>query len=205
LIAWTVIGQAQGRFPMPLRTAIFGGSFNPPHVAHQMVCLHVLETAGVDRVMWVPVGQHPFAKDLAPFDHRFEMCRRAAAPFGAAALVSRVEAELPTPSRTLVTLRHLVAGSHDERLALVIGTDILPERDKWYGWDEIARLCDVIVVGRAGYPAPGVQVELPAVSSTEIRARLERGEDVSGMVPAAVLEYIRAHRLYGAGAVSHGG
>ena len=34
-----------------MRTAFFGGSFNPPHVAHQMVCLHVLETAGVDRVL----------------------------------------------------------------------------------------------------------------------------------------------------------
>ena len=181
-----------------MRTAFFGGSFNPPHVAHQMVCLHVLETAGVDRVLWVPVGQHPFAKDLAPFEDRFEMCRLAAARFGAAAVVSRVESELPTPSRTLVTLRHLVAGSPAERFALVIGTDILPERDKWYGWGEIERLCDVIVVGRAGYPSPGVQVSLPAVNSTEIRARLARGEDVSGMVPASALGYIRAHGLYGA-------
>jgi nicotinate-nucleotide adenylyltransferase len=198
-----------------MRTAIFGGSFNPPHVAHQMVCLQVLQTAGVDRVMWVPVGQHPFAKDLAPFDDRFEMCRRAAAPFGAAAVVSRVESELPTPSLTLATLRHLVAGSPpaahappgscDQRLALVIGTDILPERYKWYGWEEIERLCDVIVVGRAGYPAPGVQVELPAVSSTDIRARLRRGEDVSGMVPATVLAYVREHGLYVAGGAAHGG
>ena len=178
--------------------AVFGGSFNPPHVAHQMVCLHVLETAGVDRVLWVPVGQHPFAKDLAPFEDRFEMCRLAAARFGTAAVVSRVESELPTPSRTLVTLRHLVAGSPGDRFALVIGTDILPERDKWYGWPEIERLCDIIVVGRAGYPSAGVPVELPAVSSTEIRARLARGEDASGLVPAAVLAYIRAHGLYGA-------
>ncbi|MBI5480103.1 MAG: nicotinate (nicotinamide) nucleotide adenylyltransferase [Deltaproteobacteria bacterium] len=188
-----------------MRTAFFGGSFNPPHVAHQMVCLQVLQTADVDRVMWVPVGQHPFAKDLAPFDDRFEMCRRAAAPFGAAALVSRVESELPTPSRTLATLRHLVARAPDQRLALVIGTDLLPERDKWYGWDVIERLCDVIVVGRAGYPAPGVQVELPALSSTDIRARLRSGEDVSRMVPATVLAYIREHGLYGAGGAADGG
>jgi nicotinate-nucleotide adenylyltransferase len=188
-----------------MRTAVFGGSFNPPHVAHQMACLHVLETAGVDRVLWVPVGQHPFAKDVAPFEHRFEMCRLAAARFGAAAVVSRVESELPTPSRTLVTLRHLAAGSPGERFALVIGTDILPERDKWFGWAEIERLCEVVVVGRAGYPAPGVQVALPAVSSTEIRARLARREDVSGMVPASVLGYLRAHGLYGAGSPADDG
>jgi nicotinate-nucleotide adenylyltransferase len=188
-----------------MRTAFFGGSFNPPHVAHQMVCLQVLQTAGVDRVMWVPVGQHPFAKDLADFDDRFEMCRCAAALFGTAAFVSRIESELPTPSRTLATLRHLVARSPEERFALVIGTDILPERDQWYGWKEIERLCDVIVVGRAGHPASGVPVELPAVSSTDIRARLRRGEDVSGMVPATVLAYIRAHGLYVGSGAGHGG
>ena len=188
-----------------MRTAFFGGSFNPPHLAHQMVCLQVLQTADVDRVMWVPVGQHPFAKDLAPFDDRFEMCRLAAARFGAAAVVSRVESELATPSRTLATLRHLIASAPAERLALVIGTDILPERDKWYGWKEIERLCDVIVVGRAGHPAPGVALELPAVSSTDVRARLRRGEDVSGLVPATVLAYIRERGLYAPAGAVHGG
>jgi nicotinate-nucleotide adenylyltransferase len=98
-----------------------------------------------------------------------------------------------------------VAQSPDHRLALVFGTDILPEREKWYGWEEIERLCDVVVVGRAGYPAPGVQVELPAVSSTEIRARLRRGEDVSGMVPASVLEYVREQGLYRVGQEGHAG
>jgi nicotinate-nucleotide adenylyltransferase len=35
-----------------------------------------------------------------------------------------------------------------------------------------------------------------AISASDIRARLARGEDVSAMVPAKVLAYIRQHRLY---------
>jgi nicotinate-nucleotide adenylyltransferase len=40
---------------------------------------------------------------------------------------------------------------------------------------------------------------LPAISSTQIRERLGRGEDVSGLVPRKVLEYVKERGLYGAG------
>jgi len=187
-----------------MRSAVFGGSFNPPHVAHQMVCLYVLETQRVDRVLWVPVNEHPFAKDLAPFAHRYEMCCLAALPFGERALVSRVEEGLPTPSRTLITLKHLRASSPDEEFCLIIGSDIVPDLPKWYGWDEIRRLCDVIVVPRQGHGAVKGEVAMPAISSTEIRARLARGEDVGSRVPQQVLAYIRQHGLYGTPKGSHG-
>jgi nicotinate-nucleotide adenylyltransferase len=188
-------------------TALFGGSFNPPHVAHQMACLYVLATQPVDRVLWVPVFQHHFEKDLAPFADRLEMSRRAAAPFGAAVEVSAVEQELGGPSLTLNTLRRLMSERPGERFALVIGTDILPERGRWFGWADIARLCDVIVVGRGGFPVEGAPppVALPNVSSTEIRAALAAGRDVSTQVPRAVLEYIHERGLYGARRPADGG
>ncbi|HEY3359210.1 MAG TPA: nicotinate (nicotinamide) nucleotide adenylyltransferase [Polyangia bacterium] len=182
-----------------MTTAFFGGSFDPPHVAHQMACLYALATQAVDRVLWVPVYQHHFAKTLTPFADRLEMSRRAAAPFGAAVEVSAVEEQLGAPSLTLNTLRHLMAERPGERFALVIGSDILPERAKWYGWDEIASLCDLIVVGRGGHSAPDApRLELPRVSSTEVRAAIAAGGDVSALVPRAVLDYIHARGLYGA-------
>ena len=54
------------------RVGLFGGSFNPPHVAHQLVALYVLETL-VDEVWFVPTYSHPFGKDLAAYDHRIAM------------------------------------------------------------------------------------------------------------------------------------
>ena len=68
------------------------------------------------------------------------------------------------------------------------------ERYLWYGWDELEKLVEIIVLGRVGYGGP--EPLLPAVSSTDIRARISRGEDVSRLVSNDVLRYIEKERLY---------
>jgi nicotinate-nucleotide adenylyltransferase len=174
---------------------IFGGSFNPPHVAHQMLMLYVLETRDVDAVWMIPTYRHPFAKELLDFEHRCRMCELAAAALGARALVSRIEGELARPvSRTLETIEVLRARHPDAGFRLVIGADILQESHKWFGWDRIVDLAPPIVVGRGGLDAPGV--DMPAVSSTAIRERLRRGEPVDDLVPRAVARYIAEQGLY---------
>jgi nicotinate-nucleotide adenylyltransferase len=64
-----------------MRVAVYGGSFNPPHVAHQLALTYVLATAQVDEVWMVPTFKHPFDKALAPFSDRAKMCELAASPF----------------------------------------------------------------------------------------------------------------------------
>ena len=186
--------------PLPMKTlAVFGGSFNPPHVAHQMVALYVLETYSVDGLVAVPTWRHPFDKDLAPFEDRVEMCRRAMAPLGSRVEVSEIEAEIGgETSRTLVTLETLAARRPEARLRLVIGADLLPERDKWWRWPDIEKLAPPIVVGRQGYdlPATTPPVEVPGVSSTAIRQRLARGQSIAGLVPRSVAVYIAERELY---------
>ena len=61
------------------RVALFGGSFNPPHVAHQLAALYVLETQPIDELWFVPVYEHVFGKPLAPYADRVTMCELAAA------------------------------------------------------------------------------------------------------------------------------
>ena|SRR5215510_6144677 len=177
--------------------AVFGGSFNPPHVAHQMACLYVLETEPVDAVMVVPTFRHPFDKHLCPYEHRLEMARLAMAPLGPRVVVSDIERGLGgEASLTLHTLEALAAAHPGIGLRLVIGSDILREREKWYRWEDIERLAPPIIVARAGFPVDGLAVELPAISSTEVRARLARGESGLPLVPRAVSAYIQAHGLY---------
>src|SRR5436853_6974273 len=91
----------------PLRVALFGGSFNPPHVAHQMAALYVLETAPVDELWLIPAFRHALGKPLQPFEDRLEMCRLAAAALGPRVDVSDVERAIGGASRTLYTLRRL--------------------------------------------------------------------------------------------------
>jgi nicotinate-nucleotide adenylyltransferase len=185
--------------------AFFGGSFNPPHLAHQLACLTVLETRAVDEVLLVPTFKHAFEKQLAPFEDRLEMCRRAAAGLGSRLQVSAIERELAerrgpeAPSYTLVTLQALAARAPGARFRLIIGADILPDRGKWYRWEEVEALAPPIVLGRQGYAAPpelGELVELPGISSTAVRARVAEGGPIDHLVPAGVVSYIVERGLY---------
>ncbi len=177
--------------------AVFGGSFNPPHIAHQMVCLWVLETQPVDELLLVPTFRHPFDKPLAPYADRLEMCRRMTRPFGSRAGVSAIEEELGgEASLTLHTLQALDARAPGTSWRFVVGADILRERDKWWRWPDIEKLAPPIVVGRPGYPAPDGAPTLAEVSSTEVRARIARGDDVSALLPRSVAEYISGKSLY---------
>lgn len=181
----------------PVRVALFGGSFNPPHVAHQMVALYVLETAPVDEVWLIPVFEHAFGKPLAPFDDRLRMCQLAAAALGPRARVSDVERAIGQPSRTLVTVRALRAQYPQHAFSLVIGADLLGEIDSWFGAAELRRTVPLVVVGRAGAAAgDGGIVAMPAVSSTEIRRAIGAGKSAEGLVPRTVLDYIYGRGIY---------
>jgi nicotinate-nucleotide adenylyltransferase len=183
--------------------AVFGGSFNPPHVAHTLACLWVLETQPVSRLAVVPTFRHAFEKALAPFDDRLEMCRLAMAPLGERVFVDDVERDLDTgdgkPSLTLTTLEALAKRHPGVQLRLVIGSDILPERDKWWRWGDIEKLAPPIVVARAGYPLPeglGPMPAIPQVSSTEIRAHYAAGREAGSLVSRRVGAYIMQRNLY---------
>jgi nicotinate-nucleotide adenylyltransferase len=178
--------------------AILGGSFNPPHVAHLMAAYWALATQGVQEVWLLPAYRHPFGKALAPFEDRVRMCELAAAPLRGVHVCTaeRELADDPLVGKTARTLEHLQAKHPDHRFALVVGTDILPDTDKWYRWDQVKALARILVVGRQGYEGAADAPELPAVSSTVIRERLARGEDVSTLVPRRVLAYVAERGLY---------
>jgi nicotinate-nucleotide adenylyltransferase len=180
-----------------MRIALYGGSFNPPHVVHQLVALYVLETAEVDELWIMPTFQHALGKSLAPFFHRLAMCELAAAALGPRARICDVERDIGGDSKTIVTIRRLQDANPGHEFSLVIGTDLVAELPSWHRGPELARTVPLIVVGRAGAssPAPG-SVAMPAVSSSDVRRALAAGRSVEGLVPRTVLDYIYEHNLY---------
>ena len=186
------------------RVALFGGSFNPPHVAHQMVALYVLETQPVDELWFVPTYTHPFGKPLAGYDHRIAMCELAAAALGTRARVSRAEAELASrpgfvASHTVDLVDLAIEQGHAPRL--VIGADILQDAARWHRWADVVARAPLIVVGRAGHALPpgsdAAQVTMPEISATHVRHLLASGDSgAAGLVPRDVLRYIAQHHLY---------
>ncbi len=187
----------------PPRVALFGGSFDPPHLAHVLAVRHTLETGEVDRVLVVPVFAHAFEKDLVPFEHRVRMTELAMSGI-AGAEVSRVEEDLGAPSRTLRTVRALATAHPEWALRLLIGADILSERDRWLGWDEIVSRAPPLVLGRPGVADPSAPSPvLPDISSSRVRDTLRStagsrrmSAELAGWVPELVLAYIDEHELY---------
>jgi len=184
--------------------AIYGGSFDPPHISHVLAAVYALKVGGFERVIVVPVFEHAFQKRLTPFTHRVQMCELSFSGI-AGVEVSTVESALPTPSLTLNTLQHLTRANPDWDLRLLIGSDVLGDTSKWHGFDRISALAPPFVVGRPGFEHPSAQAALlPDVSSTGIRhalaARDGAGSEalLSACLPHAVLAYIHEHELYGA-------
>ncbi len=184
-----------------MKVAFYGGSFNPPHVAHVLCAAYALAMGEFERVVVVPVFSHAFDKQLAPFEDRVRMCELALGWLPGVE-VSRVEAALETPSLTLRTLRHLTAEHPDWRLRLVVGSDVLFETHKWHAFDEIRMIAPTWVIGRAGFPHPDAPAAvLPEVSSTRIRELLSKGAgepsaELAALVPPAVIRHVREHGLY---------
>lgn len=181
--------------------ALFGGSFNPPHVAHVCMAAWALSIGDVDELWILPTGGHPFGKDLAPFDHRMEMCRRAFDLFGDRVRVLDIERE-ERVHYSVDTLKLLMERHPGVQWRWVIGTDALAQSADWKDFDELERLAPLLVIGREGAPECGAHpaFTLPDISSTFIRDRLASGESdelLRDIVPRTVLDYIHQHGLYG--------
>ncbi|HMJ11374.1 MAG TPA: nicotinate-nicotinamide nucleotide adenylyltransferase, partial [Polyangiaceae bacterium] len=148
-----------------MNVGFFGGSFDPPHVAHVLAISYVLSVARFDRVLVVPVFDHALKVSHAPFAERFEMCRRALGWLPRLE-ISDIEQELGQPSFTLRTLQTLRERHPDWALRLVIGSDVLFETHKWHAFAEVSALAPPFVLGRVGaehaLARPGM---LPDISS----------------------------------------
>jgi nicotinate-nucleotide adenylyltransferase len=188
-----------------MNVVFFGGSFDPVHVAHVLCVTYALSTGDFERALVVPVFEHAFGKNLCPFEHRVRMCELA---FGGdpRVMVSTIEADLPRPNYTLRTLERLLATNPTWRLRLLIGSDVIADTSKWFGFEEVARLAPPFVVPRAG--AAGASSEpalLPDISSTRVRSLLGRRSDPAAraelerLLPRKVLAYIEEHGLYADG------
>ncbi len=178
--------------------AVFGGSFNPPHLAHVLAVATVLARFPVERLLVVPTFQHPFAKSLASYEDRVRMCELAMGWLPRVE-VSRVEQVLGGESKTLHTLERLAKENPSWQMRLVMGADIVVESSKWYRFDRVSELAPPIVLGRVGVTFEGAPPAiLPAISSTEVRALVaeERWDALEPVMPREVLAYVRQHHLY---------
>jgi nicotinate-nucleotide adenylyltransferase len=182
-----------------LKTAIFGGTFDPIHCAHLTVAREAADRFALDRVLFVPAGNPPHKRGVhTDYEDRYRMVELACA--GEPKFEpSRIEAG-QEKSYSIVTIERLRGQG---QLFFITGADAFAEITTWHRWEEVVALVDFIVVTRPGhdYVEPeGSRVHrldtlALNVSSSAIRRRLARHENVPEL-PTAVQAYVRAHRLY---------
>ncbi|MER7335604.1 MULTISPECIES: nicotinate-nucleotide adenylyltransferase [unclassified Micromonospora] len=190
------------------RIGIMGGTFDPIHHGHLVAASEVADRFGLDEVVFVPTGQ-PWQKadqTVTPAEDRYLMTVIATAS-NPRFQVSRVDIDRGGPTYTVDTLRDLHAEYGPKaQLFFITGADALEKILSWKDLDEIFELAHFIGVTRPGFeltdahlPADTVslvQVPAMAISSTNCRARVARGEPVWYLVPDGVVQYIAKRRLY---------
>lgn len=183
-----------------IKTGIYGGSFNPIHNGHIALARHLLQEAELDEIWFVVSPQNPFKvqQQLLTDDKRLLLVRKALAPYPQL-VASDFEFSLPRPSYMWHTLLGMSAQWPDRELHLIIGADNWLCFDRWYHADDIRSTYPIIIYPRQGYDiVPSalpqgvrlVNTPLYNVSSTEIRADVAAGRDISGKVPSTILSEV---------------
>ena len=187
------------------RIGVMGGTFDPIHHGHLVAASEVAQSFGLDEVIFVPTGR-PWQKEkVSPSEDRYLMTVIATAS-NPQFTVSRVDVDRDGPTYTIDTLRDLQAQRPGAELFFITGADAVAQILGWRDHDELWGLAHFVAVSRPGHvlstdglPRDYVsQLEIPAlaISSTDCRDRVRRGNPVWYLVPDGVVQYIEKHHLY---------
>jgi nicotinate-nucleotide adenylyltransferase len=204
-----------------MRIGYFGGSFDPPHLGHLRLARAAAEAFALDRILLAPTGFQPLKPEglLASFNDRLAMVNLlCAADPNPDPILESSAIEAPRPDHlpnftvdTLTTLRAQLDPA--DTLYVLAGADAFLDLRRWRSPDRLLALANWIVLSRPGFalrqlssleldPDQLSRVHLletlaDTTSATHIRSQLAHGLPCEGLLPPAVLDYIRARHLYG--------
>lgn len=182
-----------------------GGTFDPIHHGHLVAASEVAQSFDLDEVVFVPTGMPWHKQEVTASEHRYLMTVIATAS-NPQFTVSRVDMDREGITYTIDTLRDLKAQRPGAELFFISGADAVAQILSWRDHDELWDLAHFVAVSRPGHvlsteglPTEDVsQLEIPAlaISSTDCRDRVRRGDPVWYLVPDGVVQYIAKHHLY---------
>lgn len=206
---------------VPGSLGVFGGTFDPIHLAHLAVAEEAAESVGLERILFIPAGEPPHkpGRVITGAKHRLAMVELAIAGNDRFA-VDRMELDREGPSFTVDTLEALHAARRSAGappdLALILSAEAFLELMTWREPRRIVELARLVVAPRDGYPdaGPGFLAErmpdIPGLaervifldsprlrlSASDLRRRAAAGRSLRYLVPDTVAAYIGDHALY---------
>ncbi len=195
------------------KTLFFGGTFNPPHIAHRKMLEAVAQLPEIDRVLVAPTNIPPHKEITGMFaskDERLFMCRLLSEGVEKAE-VSDIEFRRQGKSYSYYTLSQLkeVYGE----IAMLIGGDMVTSFTTWFNYKELLKIAEFYAVRRKGTDNDEfdrsveslrreggtfhvLSVDFPEVSSTEVRESVTGSENTEALIPTNIYEFIKSNGLY---------
>ena len=193
---------------------IFGGSFNPIHYGHLMICEYIKEEMGLDKVIFIPTGNPPHKELELSAKDRYEMVRLAISP-NPDFEISDIETTRVKKSYTVDTIRELKKIYKEEKLYFLIGLDSLFQLKTWMKIGDLSQEIEFVVALRPGYldreeinkeidflrenfgtKINLIKTPLYEISSTDLRDRIREGKSLRYLIPKKVLDYIEESGFY---------
>jgi len=194
---------------------IFGGSFNPPTLGHQIVLEQIFKLKLIpklDQIWLLPEYQHSFAKNssLVDVQHRLKMTKfllRPASPAGGPQVkISTVCLDQKMSGNTIDHVTYLREKYPRHRFSFLMGSDNLKTFDLWPKWQRLLKLMTFYIYPRRGFafkplypgmkPLTHPQQAITNIASTMVREKIRSGKNWEDLVPAKVADYIRQKRLF---------
>jgi nicotinate-nucleotide adenylyltransferase len=200
-----------------MRIALFGGSFDPPHLGHVAIARAAAEEFQLDQILFAPAGRQPLKRDghSASFDQRLALATLTCADTDSIRFAaSAIDAPKPdgSPNYTVDTLAALTTQFPHAELFHLAGADTFQHLAQWREPYRVLALAQWIVVSR-----PGVPLAIPAglelttaqrarvhlldsvhedIAATHLRERLAHHDPCTDLLTPSVAAYIAQHHLY---------
>ena len=197
-----------------MNIGVYGGSFNPPHNGHLFLATELQKKLSLDKIIIIPSNISPQKSDNGHIDpiHRLNMCRLV---FSESVFdVSDCEISRGGKSYTFDTLNYILSQYPNAKIFLFMGSDMLLSFCTWFRYKDILKMCTVCAISRGegdntdkmrqyakeNLIDGNVRIfDLPEieVSSSLIREKIGKNEDINNLVPQKAAEYIKENGLYG--------
>lgn len=177
--------------------ALFGGSFNPPHLGHQEMIEYLCKDLKINTILICPSYNHPYKKsDLETYSHRLEMCRELVSKEITKkhkVRVTDIESEWgDSPSYTIEVVKNLKKRYLYDRFFLILGSDCKNDVHNWHHYDDLKQEVEFYFIPRAGIE----DSEITNISSSEVRQLIREGLSWEKFVPDKIAQYIKRYQLY---------